>query len=65
MMSSLLLEMGYKSLDRLAMSATRRTERTPDPLAAYPRLKMLVNEAEKSGFLASERRKLMVRRLSA
>lgn len=70
-MVSSLLKMGLRSIDTLAQSAAKggvaggqSSEARHHPLAAYPRLKVLLTEAERSGSLATERRRLMARRLS-
>ena len=67
-MVSSLLAIGLKSLDHLA-SATVVCRALPSdrqhPLAAYPRLQDILKQAERSGSLEAERRRLMQRRLAA
>ena len=67
-MVSSLLAIGIKSLDHLATATVGRPSYSSDrqhPLVAYPRLQRLLNEAERSGALQAERRRLMQRRLAA
>ncbi len=69
MVSSLLLQIGFESLDRLAASAAKRRGKAAfshhHPLAAYPQLRTMLHEAERSGALEAERRRLMMRRYAA
>lgn len=68
-MVSSLLKIGIRSLDRLAansqVSARESAASRRHPLSAYPRLHSLLAEAERSGSLAAERRRLLQRRYSA
>lgn len=67
-MVSTLLAIGFKSLDHLATATAGRRSSSSDrqhPLAAYPRLQHLFTEAERSGSLEAERRRLIQRRLAA
>ena len=71
-MVSSLLKLGFRSIDMLATTAAERRlgrNRVMDtrhhPLAAYPRLHVILKEAERTGLLAAERRRLMARRPTA
>ena len=64
-----LLKIGMRSLDRIVVPTVAGPQDAQagrlHPLVAYPRLHSLLAEAERSGSLAAERRRLLNRRYSA